>query len=530
MKPHRMSAAAVLVRALVCASAWSLAATSPVHAADAAPVAPPDSAVGAFPPYPAPTPAPTLAPPPPPPPPRAPAPPAQAPLPGAVTAPTPAATPPRHLSPTPAPVSAPTVSAVPGPGSIQAEGNERFTLNFRNMPIEQVFELLSRKDKVNIIVSKGVSGTVSVNLYNVTVKEAIQSVANAGGYWVEVRNGDYVILPKDTAELPGSSTQVKTLKVQYSDTRQVADLLTKYISRYGKITPLIGRKLIVVEDLPANVERIEKLLEQIDSQPKQIMIEAKILEITLDESERFGVDWKRLFGSDSGGSSFGTSGLATGTAAAPSQGFFFSFLNSRLELFFGALATAGRVRTLSTPKLLALENQESKVIIGDSTGYKVTTTINLVTTESVQFLESGVILRVIPSVDQRGRIMLKIQPEVSSASLLAGIPSKKSVQVTTELICDDGQSIFIGGLIKARGTTERDGVPILKDLPILGRLFSSTNDAVSTTETVVIITPYIVAQPADMARESADKARAADDAMVLILEQQLRLERGRPIN
>jgi type II secretory pathway component GspD/PulD (secretin) len=219
-----------------------------------------------------------------------------------------------------------------------------------------------------------------------------------------------------------------------------------------------------------------------------------------------------------------------GTPATPAQGFFFSFLNSRVDLYFSALATAGRVRTLSTPKLLALENQESKVIIGDSTGYKVTTTINLVTTESVQFLESGVILRVIPSVDQRGRIMLKIQPEVSSASLLAGIPSKKSVQVTTELICDDGQSIFIGGLIKARGTTERDGVPILKDLPFLGRLFSSTNDAVSTSETVVIITPYIVAQPADMARESADKARAADDAMVLILEQQLRLERGRPVN
>jgi type II secretory pathway component GspD/PulD (secretin) len=424
------------------------------------------------------------------------------------------------------------VSAAPGPGTIQPEGNERFTLNFRNMPIEQVFELLSRNDKVNIILSKGVSGTVSVNLYNVTVKEAIQSVANAGGYWVEVRNGDYVILPKDTVELPESSTQVKTLKVQYSDTNQIAALLTQYKSRYGKITPLIGRKLIVVEDLPANLERIEKLLEQIDSQPKQIMIEAKILEITLDESERFGVDWKRVFGSplpDSSGS-LGTSGLATGSASAPSQGFFFSFVNSKIQLFFDALATAGRVRTLSTPKLLALENQESKVIIGDSTGYKVTTTINLVTTESVLFLESGVILRVIPSVDQRGRITLKIQPEVSTASLLAGIPSKKSIQVTTELICDDGQSIFIGGLIKARGSTERDGVPVLKDIPVLGRLFSSTNDAVSTSETVVIITPYIVAQPADIARESAARARDADDAAARILELQQRLERGRPVD
>ena len=78
-------------------------------------------------------------------------------------------------------------------------------------------------------------------------------------------------------------------------------------------------------------------------------------------------------------------------------------------------------------------------------------------------------------------------------------------------------------------SSSRNGVPILKDLPVLGRLFSNTNDTVSTAETVVIITPYIVLQPADMARESAEKVRDADNASKAILEQQLRLERGRPI-
>ncbi|HEY5291523.1 MAG TPA: hypothetical protein VIJ43_04340, partial [Burkholderiales bacterium] len=145
------------------------------------------------------------------------------------------------------------------------------------------------------------------------------------------------------------------------------------------------------------------------------------------------------------------------------------------------------------------------------------------------FLESGVILKVIPSVDQRGRVLLKIQPEVSSASLLDGIPSKKSIQVTTELICDDGQAIFIGGLIKAKGTAERDGVPILKDLPVLGRLFSTTTDAVATAETVVIITPYIVSQPSDLVSESEARVRQTEGAAGLILDQQLRLERGRPV-
>lgn len=418
----------------------------------------------------------------------------------------------------------------PAPAVLQEAGEGRVTLDFRSLPIEEVFDLLSRRDKVNIILSKGVTGPVSVKLYNVTVSQAIHAVASAAGYWVEMRNGDYIIVGKETnLDITGAQTQIKTFTVQYSDVKQVADLLARYASRYGKITPLIGRKLVVVEDLPGYVDRMEKLLEQLDIPPKQVMIEARILEVTLDESERFGIDWRKIFGSPANLSgSFGTSGLATGTAAAPSQGFFFNLLNRNLTVYFDALATAGRVRTLSTPKLLALENQESKVIIGDSTGYKVTTTINLVTTESIQFLESGVILRVVPSVDQRGRVQLKVQPEVSTASLAAGIPSKRSTQVTTELICEDGQSIFIGGLMRARSNTDRSGVPILRDVPVIGNLFSSSAEATATAETVVIITPYVIRQPLDAAKESEEKMRQIDKAFGMIMDLELKLERGRP--
>src|SRR5712692_1973860 len=394
--------------------------------------------------------------------------------------------------------------AEPDPAARPAPGEDRVNLNFRATPIEEVFEMLSRKERVNIILSKGVTGTVTVNLYNVTVKEAIFSVAQAAGYWVEVRAGDYIILGKETSlDYPGANTQIKTFKVQYSDTKQVADILSKYVSRYGKVTPLVGRNLIVVEDLPGFAERVAKLLEEIDLQPKQVMIEAKILEISLDETERYGIDWKRLLGPAPGTrSSFGTTGLAFGNAAAPGQGFFFSFLNDNMEAFLSALATKGRVRTLATPKLLALENQEAKAVIGNSTGFKVTTTINLVTTESIQFLESGVILKVTASVDQRGRVLMRVHPEVSSASLSDGIPSKKSTEVTTELLCEDGQSIFIGGLIKSGSFRDRQGVPILGAIPGIGWLFSNYVESVSSSETIVVITPYVIQEPKQADRKS----------------------------
>jgi type II secretory pathway component GspD/PulD (secretin) len=439
--------------------------------------------------------------------------------------------PPPPASSAPAETLGPSLRITSPPvATLRESGNGRVTLDFRSLPIEEVFDLLSRRDKVNIILGKGVTGSVSVKLYNVTVPEAINAVASAAGYWVEMRNGDYIIIGKESnLDITGSQTQIKTFTVQYSDVKQVADLLTRYASRYGKVTPLIGRKLVVVEDLPGYVNRMEKLLEQLDMQPKQIMIEARILEVTLDESERFGIDWKKIFGSPANlNGGFGTSGLTTGTVTAPSQGFFFSLVNRNLTAYFDALATAGRVRTLSTPKLLALENQESKVIIGDSTGYKVTTTINLVTTESVQFLESGVILRVVASVDQRGRVQLKVQPEVSTASLTAGIPSKKSTQVTTELICEDGQSIFIGGLMRARGNTERNGVPVLKDVPLIGNLFTNSAESTATAETVVIITPYIIRQPLDAASISEEKVRQIDNASGMIMDLELKLQRGRP--
>jgi type II secretory pathway component GspD/PulD (secretin) len=290
---------------------------------------------------------------------------------------------------------------------------------------------------------------------------------------------------------------------------------------------LLARKMIVIEDTPEFVERATKLLLELDAQPKQILIEAKVLEVTLNDGEQYGVDWSKVFGSANGTTtSFGTNGLASGNAVGgPRQaGFFFGLANKNLELFLEAQATKNRVRTLSTPKLLAMENQESRVSIGDSTGFKVTTTINQVTTESIQFLESGVILRVTPSVDQQGRVLLKVHPEVSSASLNAGIPSKKSTEVTTELLSEDGQAVFIGGLIKKGSRKDKTGVPILGDIPGIGRLFSTTTESVNNTETVIIITPRIIQSGQAATDLTAEKAEQIDQEVTVIKAHQADLE------
>ena len=386
--------------------------------------------------------------------------------------------------------------------NVELNKSGKVSISVQNTELNEVFQMLSREGKINILLGNGVAGEISVNLYDVDLEESVRTIAAAAGFAVEHIEGSYFIVPRTEAgkDHAGGITNLKTFKVQYSDPEQIAEILTKHLSRYGKITALTERRLLVVEELPEFLTRIEHLLIELDSQPKQILIEARILEIALDDTETYGIDWSRILSVNDGGissnsdSSFGIQGLNSPTSA----GFFFSLINPNITVALNALDAKGRVRTLSTPKLLALEHEEAEVIIGDRTGYQVTTTINQVTTESIAFLESGVILRVQSFVDHSGRIMMQIHPEVSTATVNNGIPSLSTTEVSTNFLAADGQTIFIAGLMRNSTTERREGVPVLSDIPLLGRAFSNSEESTVNTETVVMITPYIVESGHDL--------------------------------
>lgn len=359
---------------------------------------------------------------------------------------------------------------------------------FRDTPIEELFNMIARSARINIVLGKGVGGNVSINLYDMTVREAIEAIAEAGGFTVTERAGGFLISDPKTA-LPerGAILQVKAMKVRYADVTKVGAILARQIGVPGTVTVLDQTKTLVVEATAAGLERAALVLREIDRAPQQILIEAKILEITLDQNENFGVDWSRVFSGD-GPDTVGGTGFAT--RAGPR--FFLNLVNGNIEAYLSALSNKGRVHTLATPRLLALEDQEASTNVGDQLGYRLTTTINNVTSESIEFLDTGVILRVTPSVDADGRIMMKIRPEVSSGSVSAGIPSKKTTEVNTQLVASDGQPVLIGGLIKRSRTYRRLGIPLLSDIPVIGGAFGSTDDGGAATETIVVITPRIV--------------------------------------
>jgi type II secretory pathway component GspD/PulD (secretin) len=395
------------------------------------------------------------------------------------------------------------------------------SLTIRDAPIAEVYEMLSRKERVNVLIGKGVKGNVSVNLFEVSVDEAIRSIADAAGYVAERRPGGYVIIERNEAgkDVANANTIIRTFKVEYSDVGLVASVIGEHLSRYGEITQLPERKLLVVEDLPDFVARIGRLLADLDKDPRQILIEAKVLEISLDDDETWGVDWTGIFNVDDGMAQVGVKDLAFKNA----PGFFFDMMTSDIEVAINALAEKGRVRTLSTPTLLALEYQEAEVVVGDRLGFRVTTTINQVTTESVEFLESGVILRFMASVDQQGRIVLFVHPEVSTGTISEdGLPNQNTTEVTTRLVTEDGQRVFIGGLIKNKELRRWTGVPYLMDLPILGYAFRRQTTTFTNTETIVILTAHLADEETPLV--AAGKAEATDQAERYLEKHRLRTD------
>ena len=367
---------------------------------------------------------------------------------------------------------------------------ETMSLSLQDVDIGEAMQLLSKEQRLNIFVTEGVSGDVSVNLYDMETIEAINLIAESAGFVVEKRNDSFFIIKREDAGKFHQTrlTEVRSMKVQYAALSEVEGILEEHLSSYGSIKSLQQSNTLIVQDLPPFLDSIEALLTEVDREPRQILIEAKILEISLIDNQSFGLNWSKIFNSSDSSGSIGTQGLTNSNT-----GLFAEYNNSNVDLVLNALKERGRLRTISTPKLLAMEGYEAETVVGTRIGFKVTTTANQVTTESIEFLETGIILKVTPTVDRSGRIMLDIHPEVSAGTVSDdGIPSKSTTQVSTRMLVPNGRTVFMGGLIRHSVNNSREGVPGLGDLPIIGSLFSNDSKNINSSEIVVLITPRIV--------------------------------------
>lgn len=277
----------------------------------------------------------------------------------------------------------------------------------------------------------------------------------------------------------------------------------------ARITVDAGGNRLIFRGTPSEYERARELMEQLDSPPHQVLVELTIAEVTLTDETRFGVDW---FLRESIGSAALTLDTRGGSVREPGGlGATYSRVFSRgaVEAALNAIAENRNLNILSTPRLVARSGSEAQILIG--TDVPIITSQRAANNQTggdtdilqtVQYRQTGVILNMRPVVYGDDRVDIEIYQEVSSqepnrtSSISSPIILNRSV--TTQLSLREGMTAVIGGLIQDNYSREQRGVPLLKDVPLVGSAFRSDSVAGTKVELLILVTPYIVRNDEEM--------------------------------
>ncbi|HOB93185.1 MAG TPA: pilus (MSHA type) biogenesis protein MshL [Aquabacterium sp.] len=493
-------------------------------------------------------------------------------------------------APAAAPVAATPAAATPVARPAAAAADARFDLAINNAPAAQVFLQLAQGTAWNMLVSPEVSGSLSIALRDTTVPEAMETLRELFGYEYRITGNRIFVYPNTVQTrlyrvnyLPGRRQGASDIRVSSSAMtgsgsqsngapanatgsgggghssssqrpddnahvrttsdadfwREVQASLAALVGSAGGrsvvLNPAAG--VVVVKATPAELRQVEQYLKAVQlAIERQVMLEAKIVEVSLSKDAQTGINWGAFgklgsgqlsIGSAAPGSRLGTSANlvgADGTSIAPGvdlaagalgRGFYgLAFQAANFAALLNFLQTQGDVSVLSSPRIATLNNQKAVLKVGSDelyvTGVTTTSSSNGSTTTSspsltLQPFFSGISLDVTPQIDEGGNVMLHVHPTISSVtekqknidlgSLGAfRLPLAASAVNETDSIVRvrDGQIVAIGGLMKQELRDERTGLPVVSEAPVVGALFRQSGTVVSKRELVIMLKPTVI--------------------------------------
>ena len=271
------------------------------------------------------------------------------------------------------------------------------------------------------------------------------------------------------------------------------------VSDVTKIFPDEITNSLVILATPEDYTLILETLKKVDQVPRQVMIEVLIAEITLNDELKFGLEWALRARGDQGfislAGSFSppassTTSTTSGTPTAP--GFTFLGLDKTglIRGFLQTLATQGKTNVLASPHIMAADNREAKIQIGSQVPIVTDVLSTTVTTQTVQYKDTGVILKIKPTINESGLVSMEINQEVSDFVFQAigtnTFPVFTKREASTFMVAQDGQTVVIGGLIQNKIGKTRSGIPFLSKIPILGYLFGYTDNTIRPNRNHII--------------------------------------------
>ncbi len=377
------------------------------------------------------------------------------------------------------------------------------TLTFRDADLNAVLDIIARKGKLNIIAGKDIRGAVTVRLVDVPLDVALNAILSVNGYgYIKSKNIVRIVPLSQLGEEIETTTATYTLS--YADAAKAKETLNGFLTPNGSIAVDARMNMLIITDVPGNMDRVAKLIPQIDKRVQQVLIEVLILDSVLTDNADLGITWTAFDTKDNSLDSFGNpdaAGMLFGLADPTALNLNFATLlgSVQLEALIQAVVNNGDSRVLANPKLLTLNNETASIEIVTEFPYQERTSTgeggNLVSTS---FKEVGTKMSAKPQITNDEHVILTLSPEQSNVVDFdpTNIPIVATRKTETTLIVKNHQTIVVGGLRENTDIVTMKKVPVLGDLPLVKYVFRSVSSRKQDTELIVFITVHIVESPA----------------------------------
>lgn len=397
-----------------------------------------------------------------------------------------------------------------------AYSGEKLSLNFQDIDVRSVLQLIADFTDLNLVASDTVQGNITLRLQNVPWDQALDLVLQTQGLdkrkignvllvapadEIAARERQEMEVQKQIAEL--APLRRELIQVNYAKASQIAALFQSVTSgngdQRGSVTVDDRTNSIIAYQTQEQLDELRRVVAQLDIPVRQVMIEARIVEANVDYSKSLGVRWGGALstgsgnwtatGQDGAGSPFVDLGASSSTS-----GLGIGFLSNHaiLDLQLSAMEKTGNGEVVSQPKVVTSDKETAKILKGAEIPYQEASSSGATSTS---FKEAALSLEVTPQITPDNRIIMDVKvtkDEPDFANALDGVPPIKKNEVNANVLVSDGETIVIGGVFSNTQTKSVDKVPFLGDLPFLGRMFRRDTVTDQKSELLVFITPRIM--------------------------------------
>ncbi|MEW6585616.1 MAG: type IV pilus secretin PilQ [Nitrospirota bacterium] len=413
------------------------------------------------------------------------------------------------------------------------EGRENVNFDFQDQDIVPILRLFADISGCNIFIHPDVKGKATMKFRDVPWNQALDTILKTFSLGKDIQDSIIRIAPNKVfaeeredkrkvqeAEEKAEPLETRVFSISYADVSLVETAIrnAKILSPRGSINVDKRTSTMLIKDIAAVFPQVENLLATLDRPTPQVLVEARIVEINTDNTQQLGIQWGINAASSNGLASLGglsgvpflSSGPVTGgsyivdlpaTAVGPlsGSGITFGILDPTrtigLDLQLTAIETVGRLKVVSNPKILTVDNGKAKILQGKSIPVRKLTTEGTVSTE---FKDVTLELNVTPHIspDRSIAMVIDIKKEDLDPTVpsVEGVPGTDKKEANTNVIIKDGETIVIGGLYKITTNDSETGVPFFRKIPVLGWLFRTQRQETTTSELLIFITPRIVEQ------------------------------------